>query len=747
MKRPLAITGSFFLIFGAVFCASGALISAFSFNVDFTLLLPVWLISALALSVFVSLLRGKGILILLPAGFIALLLKLPGIVEGGKWAIRHITSEYNKWLYVPVIFPDANASSHELTLFFAILGVALAFFISASVCLQRSAFLTIFFTAPLVFLTVILIETQPDVRLLLGLTAVYLTLIISSSLHPYNFIKRGMSVFPALALSLLLLGSAYLAAPPDSYRRGNLINDIDERLRTAVERVGAELQKRGTGWPESMTDRWLFNTNRVDIADAGTRAIMDRSLLEITAEQAGTFYLRGFSMLSFEGREWRGNADMQSPFDEYAASLMPAMIAEAFSGRYPNNAPINASMSIAKTGESSDLFYRPYYSLPLSNTGYQSYTVNFYHTEESIAGLYGVLSSSADGIARGGAPPLSAGARNLDMSGYNAQVRSPSIYTQIEDSTAEGLRKLAAEAGIDPDADRAVIADMVAEYISSSARYTLMPYITPEGEDFALYFLQYSKRGYCIHFATAAALMLRAMDIPARFTSGFVVTVRASGVGNTTVVTDRNAHAWVEVYYDDVGWIPLEATPASPGSGVPLGLSHSADVAAPYLYEYDYEAWQYDLFGDELMLPEDFAALESDSELSQTPEENAGAGGQASGDSAKPASRALLAAIAAATCVLAVILFRAFVRKCRKKRFGQADANKAVLCIWRYASRLNRREKPPEEMEMLALKARFSHHRITEEERAEMLVSTRDYYAEAYKRRNLFGRIWLKYFC
>ena len=746
MRRTLTIAGSFLLILAAVCCTMGALISAFSFDVELRLLFAVWLIAAFALSVSVSLLRGKGLLILLLPALIALLWMLPEIAEGGKWAIFRITSEYNKWLYVPVIFAKASASSRELTLFFAIAGVALTFLVSASVCLQRSAFLTVFYTAPLVFLTVVLVETQADVRFFLGLMAVYLTLAISSSLHPDNFLKRGTSLFPALALSAILLVAAYLVAPPDSYRRGGLLDEADSYLRGTAEQIGVELNKKGVGWPQSMSSRWLFTTDSVGISDAGARTVTDRSLLEITAEQTGTFYLRGFSMLSFERGEWRGDADTMSPFDESVPRRMPAVIVGTYNAGYAHGSNPGAEMTIAKTGDSSDLIYQPYYSFPLSSIDSYPYSVFFDYTEESVPGLYNVLSSAggplgADRLASFDEVPW------FDMSDYNAQMRSPSVYTQIEESTAEGLRELAMDAGIDPAAGRAEVADMVAEYVSSSARYTLTPYITPEGEDFALYFLRTSKRGYCIHFATAATLMLRALDIPARFTSGFVVTVRASAVGAPTVVTDRNAHAWVEVYYEDIGWVPLETTPAFPGSGIPGRTAHSSDVAAPYLDldEPETDDGQPENPLDAAASPDGSDSPDGAAEPAPPPGASEAPTAQSAADSPKPLGSFFSAAVIASVCIVAVIAYSAFLGAYRKKRLAQPDGNEAVIYAWRLISFLAKYEKPPEALENLALKARFSQHRITENERAEMFEGILSYCAGAHKRRNLVTRLRIRH--
>lgn len=72
-----------------------------------------------------------------------------------------------------------------------------------------------------------------------------------------------------------------------------------------------------------------------------------------------------------------------------------------------------------------------------------------------------------------------------------------------------------------------------------------------------LHFLTQSRQGYCVHFASAAAVMLRALDIPARYVSGYVAVVQ----GGRADVPDSAAHAWVEYYLDGFGWLPLEATP------------------------------------------------------------------------------------------------------------------------------------------------------------------------------------------
>jgi transglutaminase-like putative cysteine protease len=70
-----------------------------------------------------------------------------------------------------------------------------------------------------------------------------------------------------------------------------------------------------------------------------------------------------------------------------------------------------------------------------------------------------------------------------------------------------------------------------------------------------------AKQGYCVHFASAMALMARTLGIPARVAVGFLPGEKTTN-GNW-VITARDAHAWPELYFDGVGWVRFEPTPRS----------------------------------------------------------------------------------------------------------------------------------------------------------------------------------------
>jgi hypothetical protein len=73
-------------------------------------------------------------------------------------------------------------------------------------------------------------------------------------------------------------------------------------------------------------------------------------------------------------------------------------------------------------------------------------------------------------------------------------------------------------------------------------------------------FLFTRKTGYCEHYATAMVVMLRTIGIPARLVTGFLAT-EWNEYGGYFTVRQRDAHAWVEVYFPRSGWITMDPTP------------------------------------------------------------------------------------------------------------------------------------------------------------------------------------------
>lgn len=101
-----------------------------------------------------------------------------------------------------------------------------------------------------------------------------------------------------------------------------------------------------------------------------------------------------------------------------------------------------------------------------------------------------------------------------------------------------------------------------AEYI-----YSREPGEMPSDMDLAEGFFFEKKEGFCVHFATVATLIYQICGEPARYVEGYAVSVnqfkKQEDGTYRAVVTDEDAHAWCEVFCEDVGWQPREYTPNS----------------------------------------------------------------------------------------------------------------------------------------------------------------------------------------
>lgn len=114
---------------------------------------------------------------------------------------------------------------------------------------------------------------------------------------------------------------------------------------------------------------------------------------------------------------------------------------------------------------------------------------------------------------------------------------------------------------------------LLQQYLTSNFTYTNTPDLTrKKSDDFVDAFLFEIQEGYCDYFSTSLVMMTRSLDIPARWVKGYAPgRMTASEYvpveGQTSIepgnytVTNADAHSWVEVYFGEYGWVPIEATP------------------------------------------------------------------------------------------------------------------------------------------------------------------------------------------
>ena len=148
-------------------------------------------------------------------------------------------------------------------------------------------------------------------------------------------------------------------------------------------------------------------------------------------------------------------------------------------------------------------------------------------------------------------------------------------YLNLDDETRAYMEALIAREGFNISDPNVIL--KVARYIQGAARYSLDYDLSLDIEkNMAIAFLETYKVGKCVHYATAATVLYRALGIPARYVTGFMVeTYKDTFVDITTP-----GHAWVEVYIDGVGWIQVEVTGSDSGNH-----NNMIEITPTYLYK------------------------------------------------------------------------------------------------------------------------------------------------------------------
>ncbi|MCC8022195.1 MAG: transglutaminase-like domain-containing protein, partial [Clostridiales bacterium] len=310
---------------------------------------------------------------------------------------------------------------------------------------------------------------------------------------------------------------------------------------------------------------------------------------------------------------------------------------------------------------------------------------------------------------------------NLDAS-YMAYITD--AYTQLPDGLRETLldwwQDASDAAGADEGDDGAPAdnvpfwdwvetAHQVSELVRNTGTYSTEPGTQPRNRDFVEYFLLESQTGYCIHYASATAAVLRALGIPARYVEGYVVSATSFTTEGWAPVPARKAHAWAEIWVPNFGWVPVESTPG--GTVVSQGITQAATETEEGPGEDDTRK------DAEAETQPDDASISDSGDTDMTgalPEE------EDLRESRIPAA-VWYAILGAAGLALVILLVRTGSRMYRKRRVQQEESNRALLYGYQYIQFLERfGAAVPEQAGTLARKAKFSQHRISREERSQM---------------------------
>lgn len=129
-------------------------------------------------------------------------------------------------------------------------------------------------------------------------------------------------------------------------------------------------------------------------------------------------------------------------------------------------------------------------------------------------------------------------------------------YLRVPDGTPERVARKAREMTADATTafEKAVA---IEQWLETNKEYSLS--VSKPGGDVVDGFVFKMKRGYCVYYASAMTVMLRTVGVPARFAVGY--TPGEKQEDNEWLIRGLHSHAWVEVFFPEVGWVPFDPTP------------------------------------------------------------------------------------------------------------------------------------------------------------------------------------------
>ena len=556
-----------------------------------------------------------------------------------------------------------------------------------------------------VFAGCIAINGRPQVLTILCLMLFWTMLLSGGNYYGEESNQGRIALIVALPTAVLLFALVlwqkpeeydYEAQPTEMVERfdklgavfSNWMNGIDGGIELFPNGETEVLSEDEPSLPDSDLSQIRFPDGNWGMGDGSLE--LERSMdsvdqqvliLRARAETDGYLYLRNFSFGDYTGTGWLRAEEPDSIVGSSLAFTAAAVSAAADSKAYTIDLRFSSRPDVAAI---------PYYSTlsPESDSfvpsdGERNYSVDYYSFDGSMSML-----------------PLP-----TEYVEAEAVYRSYAhrYYTSLPESTKSQVLSLIEQAGISADSPE-LIAE-VAAYVKGCVSYDIGTSPYPTG-DYAVYFLQEAETGYCIHYATAAAVIYRALGIPARVTDGFLFQAKA---GEYVDVLQGNEHAWVEVYVDGLGWIPVEVTGSAGFISSPVEETPELD-STPAPAESDAPAVTEEPLEEAppaIPTPQPSQALPVG--IISQPETQA---------NARPRVLiqlldAILYAILLALLLGALPVERLIRLRLMQNRISQRDRRKAAVWIWKYASRTSKfGAELPDCITKCAEKAAFSPHEI-----------------------------------
>ena len=693
----------------SLLAAMGALGTVLCFTSAFSVSISVPVVTLLsigsALLFTFCFMHKKALWVLIPAVviFIAALVLTelfspmsPTFIQLVHDVLSRFSSAYPNFSFAIPAAPDPDLPQNT-TMFFSVVAVLLTLWLAWGVG-YRSCLIVVAGTLPLLLLCVIINDTPPHAFPLVMLLSVWVTVLLSRERPGEPASMDALRTVLILFSVVVLLGVIGFVYPKDDTTNEKL----PETLQTILDHLPGPVQNAlDPNSKGSISDELGADTGKIlDLTQQGTRERKDTVMMQLSTTQSGPLYLRGAAKDIYTGTSWESSDEATQAESVYAQTSLGT----AF------GSDNQAAVQIKNYRDNATVLFAPY--------GYISCT-----SADDILSDLRIEIGENDYVIY-----YWPGVRTLDITQQTGHVNADydqyvqDHCLQLPDGVKDELYNLAVSYGYDPNMSTAQTIAWVAEFIRSVGTYKLNVSRQPTNFDFALYFLEQSKEGYCVHFATAAAVMYRALGIPARYASGYRVTVADDSM--VTDVTDQDTHAWAEVYLSGLGWIPVETTPGFGETSMLPEVENDVETPPSASPSPSPSAE-----------PADSSEAGSTPTPAATPTPSAAADdtgssqelGTQTSDAPAVSSQGvgtrhllyllLILPVLIAAAFLVLLIRRMILRRIRKKSFYVANTNQAVLNLWQYAQRLALwGADPSEEEEALALKAKFSQHTITPEE-------------------------------
>ncbi len=450
---------------------------------------------------------------------------------------------------------DISAKVTEALLIIAVLIALLWCFLYSR---NHVVFLAALIPVPFFILCFLIIEiTIPDFWSLLTIFTYWLLLLFTRSalrLQPRAiFSQTAILLIPAI----LLITMTYRYCPKD-----NTMPEIFQSGYNAILDLTSSIQMtfRSRFGNSNAEDRVYTSAegNTVSLSNLDSKRYRDQPVMKIKGSGKQTVYLRENTYKLYTSDEW-SNPDTSTVrvADDQILTVSSVIIS--------NFTTWVTDLTLADVH--SDILFTPYYFSGSSAEYQTNGDQNIIKRSPGDTYTVHCRPFSLEQIRTASFTTDQAPFKNL-LTGYYLEHLSE--YTQIDDQTKALLLEFLESNDITPLPSLDItkeqywsIVDEITLLTQSCAEYSLDVEKKPDnGKDFVLWFLEDAEAGYCTHFATTEVMLLRACGIPARLAVGFLAKIKTPITWNP--ILDSDAHAWVEVFYPQLGWVPIEATP--PGS-------------------------------------------------------------------------------------------------------------------------------------------------------------------------------------